>query len=141
MNVNMRFICIFWVKLFRQKKPNFLCFFRFEKSSVRWKTSRVSKSEKKYKCEHSCCDRKSWAACAQSFAPRQQATIEITRRDHSVIACSRHTHIFLFFAHIPFVVNHTINATPPERLQHSQILKSENTKNSKPCSWSTLLWM
>ena len=25
--------------------------------------------------------------------------------------------IFLFFAHIPFVVNHTINATPPERLQ------------------------
>jgi len=23
----------------------------------------------------------------------------------------------LFFAHIPFVVNHTINATPPERLQ------------------------
>ena len=25
-----------------------------------------------------CCDRKSWAACAQSFAPRQQATIEIT---------------------------------------------------------------
>jgi len=24
----------------------------------------------------------------------------------------------LFFTHIPFVVNHTINATPPERLQH-----------------------
>jgi len=23
----------------------------------------------------------------------------------------------LFFAHIPFVVNHTFNATPPERLQ------------------------
>jgi len=23
----------------------------------------------------------------------------------------------LFFTHIPFVVNHTINATPPERLQ------------------------
>jgi len=30
-----------------------------------------------------CCDRKSRAACAQSFAPWQQATIEITRRDHS----------------------------------------------------------
>jgi len=29
------------------------------------------------------CDRKSRAACAQSFAPWQQATIEITRRDHS----------------------------------------------------------
>jgi len=24
----------------------------------------------------------------------------------------------LFFTHIPFVVNHTINAAPPERLQH-----------------------
>jgi len=24
----------------------------------------------------------------------------------------------LFFTHIPFMVNHTINATPPERLQH-----------------------
>jgi len=32
------------------------------------------------------------AACAQSFAPWQQATIEITRRDHSIIACSRHIH-------------------------------------------------
>ena len=66
-----------------------------------------------------CCDRKSRAACAQSFAPWQQATIEITRRDHSIIACSRHIHIFVFFAHIPFVVNHTTNSTPPERLQHS----------------------
>ena len=26
----------------------------------------------------------------------------------------------LFFTHMPFVVNHTINATPPERLQHPQ---------------------
>jgi len=42
---------------------------------------------------------------------------EITRHDHSIIACSRHVHIFLFFAHIPIVVNHTINATPPERPQ------------------------
>jgi len=31
----------------------------------------------------------------------------------------RATYIWvLFFAHIPFVVNHTFNATPPERLQH-----------------------
>jgi len=28
------------------------------------------------------------------------------------------TCMILFFTHIPFVVNHTINATPPERLQH-----------------------
>ena len=39
-----------------------------------------------------CCYRKSRAACAQSFAPWQQATIEITRRDHSIIACSCHIH-------------------------------------------------
>jgi len=42
-------------------------------------------------------------------------------RDHptrSLYYClfAPHT-IFLFFAHIPFVVNQTINATPPERLQ------------------------
>jgi len=30
-----------------------------------------------------CCDRKARAASAQSFALWQQATIEITRRDHS----------------------------------------------------------
>ena len=58
-----------------------------------------------------------WAS-AQSFAPWQQATIEFTCHDHSIIACSRHIHIFLFFAHIQFVVNHRINATPLERLQH-----------------------
>ena len=42
-------------------------------------------------------------------------------RDHptrSLCYClfAPHTYI-LFFAHIPLVVNHTINATPPERLQ------------------------
>ena len=39
-----------------------------------------------------CCDRKSRAACVQSFTPWQQATIEITRWDHSIIVCSRHIH-------------------------------------------------
>jgi len=43
-----------------------------------------------YGCSCRCCDRKSRAACAQSFALWQQATIEITRRHHSIIACSRH---------------------------------------------------
>jgi len=33
-----------------------------------------------------CCDRKARAARAQSFALWQQATIKITRRDHSVVA-------------------------------------------------------
>ena len=73
-----------------------------------------------------CCDRKSRAACVQSFAPWQQATIEIIRRDLSIIACSRHIHIFLFFAHIPFVMNHTINATSLERLQQHPILFTMN---------------
>jgi len=54
-----------------------------------------------------CCDRKSRATYAQIFALWQQATIEFTYHDHSIIACSRHIHIFLFFARIPFVVNHT----------------------------------
>jgi len=39
----------------------------------------------------------------------------------------------LFFTHIPFVVNHTINATPPERLQQHQ-----NNSIRKACSrWKT----
>ena len=41
------------------------------------------------------------------------------------IACSRHAYILLFFAHILFVVNHTINVTPPERLQQYQWLTSK----------------
>ena len=69
---------------------------------------------------------KAWAACAQSFAPWQQATIEFTYRDHSVIACSRHIYIILFFAHIPFMVNHTINSTPMERLQQHPLLFTTN---------------
>ena len=44
----------------------------------------------------------------------------LPRHDSSIIACSRHVYILLFFAHIPFVVNHAFNATPPERLQHHQ---------------------
>ena len=51
--------------------------------------------------------RKAQAACAQSFTLSQQATIEFTCHDHSVIACSHHIYILLFFAHIPFVVNRT----------------------------------
>ena len=33
----------------------------------------------------------------------------------------------LFFTHIPFVVNHTINATPPERLQQDILLFVKHT--------------
>jgi len=47
----------------------------------------------------------------------QQATVEFTCHDHSIIACSRHVYILLLIAHIPFVVNHIINAMSTERLQ------------------------
>jgi len=43
-----------------------------------------------------------------------------------IIACSLHAYIFLFFAHIPFMVNHTMNATPPERLQHYYRITKSN---------------
>jgi len=59
------------------------------------------------------------AAYAQSFALWHQATIEIMRRNHSIITCSRRIHLVLHFAHIPFVVNHTFNPTPMERSQHT----------------------
>jgi len=51
-----------------------------------------------------CCDQKYWAASAQSFTLWQQATIEITCHDHSIIACLRHMYSMcvLFFAHIRF---------------------------------------
>jgi len=41
-----------------------------------------------------CCDRKSRAAYAQSLALWQQATIEFTCHDHSIIACSRHIYVW-----------------------------------------------
>jgi len=40
-----------------------------------------------------CCDRKARAASARRFTLWQQATIEITCHDHSIIACS--CHIFM----------------------------------------------
>jgi len=56
------------------------------------------------------------AASAQKFTLWQQATIEVTRCDHSVISCSCLIWVLLF-AHIPFVVNRAFSATPAERLQ------------------------
>jgi len=39
------------------------------------------------------CDRKARAASPKSFTLWQQATIEITCRDHSIIACLRHIYM------------------------------------------------
>jgi len=48
MNVNMQLICIFWVKLFRQKNAKFFRFlFDLRKAQCVEKISRISKSAKK----------------------------------------------------------------------------------------------
>ena len=66
-----------------------------------------------------CCDRKSRAAYAQSFALWQQATIEFTCHEHSIIACSRHIYVWCCSSRtFCSWLNHTINATPPDWLQH-----------------------
>jgi len=49
-----------------------------------------------------CCDRKSRAACAQSFAPWQQATIEIMLAISLTVACSRYTYDGVFLHAHPF---------------------------------------
>ena len=44
-----------------------------------------------------------------------------------LLLLARATYIMvLFFTHIPFVVNHTINATPPERLQQLNVSKNRS---------------
>ena len=42
-----------------------------------------------------------------------------------------HICMVLFFTHIPFVANHTINATPPERLQQYKVKYQKNLRNYK----------
>jgi len=74
-----------------------------------------------------CCDRKSRVAYTQSFAPLQQATIEIMRRNLFLLLFAHATYIMvLFFTHIPFMVIHTINTTPPERLQQHPLFFTTN---------------
>jgi len=44
-----------------------------------------------------------------------------------------HICMVLFFTHIPFVVNHTINATPPERLQQCVMFTPQTvSRSAKP---------
>jgi len=89
-----------------------------------WKNARVATLQlgffsHKPKFFWNCCNRKSRAAYAQSFALWQQATIEFTCHDHYYCLFVPYICMVLFFTHIPFVVNHTINATPPEKLQQT----------------------
>jgi len=118
-------------------------------TQLRWKVHVTRMSQER---SARCCVRKSRAAYAQIFALWQQATIEFTCHDHSsrtlVIMFSGshgnidraytprslyyclfapHICMVLFFTDIPFVVNHTINATPPERLQQREVLLATHT--------------
>ena len=68
-----------------------------------------------------CYDRKGRAVSAQIFTLWQQATIEITWRDHSIIAFRATCIWVLFFAHIPFMLNRTFNATPTDNLRQLRL--------------------
>jgi len=50
-----------------------------------------------------------------------------------------HICMVLFFMHIPFVVNHTINATPPERLQQHPLLFTTNRTDRTFFVWKLTL--
>ena len=76
------------------------------------------------KCK--CCDWKARAESVQSFTLWQQAIMEMTCYDHSIIACTHHLYMVLFFTHISFMMNRTFNATPPERLQQHPLLFTTN---------------
>jgi len=62
-------------------------------------------------------------------SPGSQALLEVTHHDHSIwvtlLLLVRTTHIY-FCSSRTSVVNHTINVTPPERLQHYQCALMED---------------
>jgi len=96
-----------------------------------WKCCR--KSSNKAGCSR--CDRKARAASAQSFTLWQQAIMEITRRDHSLLLVRAAYIWVLFVARIPFVVNRTFNATLTERLQQHPLLFTMNHTARTFFSW------
>jgi len=67
--------------------------------------------------EFTCHDHSSRTLLLRSIVDIVSITRDYTPR--SLYYCLFGPHIcrVLFFRHIPFVVNHTFNATPPERLQ------------------------
>jgi len=75
------------------------------------------------------CNRKSRAACAQSFAPRQQATIEILLAITLTIACSRYIYYGVIL-HAHPVRDESHKVTPPERLQQYNLLEVPLWANS-----------
>ena len=67
----------------------------------------------------------------QSFTLWQQATIEITPL---LLVCVTYIRVLLF-AHIPFVVNRTFNATPTKRLQQHSLLFTTNRTDRVVFLW------
>ena len=87
-----------------------------------------------------CCDWKARAVSAQSFTLWQQATIEITWHDQSVIACSRHIYMGVVLHTYPIMVNHTFNAMPTQRLQkHHLHFTMNRTDHTSHVGHSTIL--
>ena len=71
-------------------------------------------------------DRKARAASAQSFTLWQSATIEMNRRDHSIIACSYHVHMVVILhahlvrgeSHIQRNANRAVATTAKSHVMH-----------------------
>jgi len=94
-----------------------------------------------------CCDRKVRAACAQSFTLWQQATIEIIRRDHSIIACSFHIYMGIILrthpihgeSHIQCNTNREVATTTPSfynKPHRSHVLFVKSAPGTNFTSWS-----
>ena len=85
-----------------------------------------------------CCHRKAWAASAQSFTLWQQTTMEITRRDHSIIAflCHKnmgvdlHAHPVRGESHIQLSFTYS---TSTDRLQQYKERKDDSTPKFCRC--------
>ena len=133
--------------------------------SFSWTFSRKIQFVQKICSEWFCChwcDRKSRAACAQSFAPWQQATIEIMRRNLSYYCLlAPRIHIFVLHAHLVRGESHNQRnttgevATPPfgltlnawfvtnglwaKNCMHMQVVWSEHAMIEWSWVWSLLL--
>jgi len=94
-----------------------------------------------------CCDRKAWAESAQSFTLWQQATIEITCHDHSIIVCSRHIHMIVILhphpvrgeSHIQRNANGEVATTSPpfyNKPHRSHVLFAKAAPGMTLTSWS-----
>ena len=80
-----------------------------------------------------CCDRKSRAVCAQSFAPWQQATIEIMLAISFTIACSRDIYNgVILHAHPVRGESHNQRNTTGDVATISTFLHTTSTGSAKP---------